>query len=288
MKNRKDRMKTYQLVISILICLILIGLVVNGYYKQNQVVDVYAKQIEAQNKVEQELVQNGVEVDLYSDEFKNLFPMKYELNSDLLYLDLINIAYDNVTKKDILVFTAKTVEQEEQSKNTNSNTTNTTNIANTTENSNTVNNDVTNTTNSVNTKIEYETLILGLSPTLLKKNDKLELEFKAVYLKNMGVQELEGEADTAYICYKQYNFQTKSYVGRLTDNFASKNMNEILAALDQTVLNKIVITEDKIKKEEPKKTEEKAENKLLEENKPEEANQLNNSNAGLEEIKENE
>ena len=85
----------------------------------------------------------------------------------------------------------------------------------------------------VNTGDVDESIIEFLYPKAIKYSDRIELLIHPIYIKNYGEsQDSEGNSSFSYIAYKHYNYETESFVSRLTDT-----MNEIWQYNEETGKN---------------------------------------------------
>ena len=75
----------------------------------------------------------------------------------------------------------------------------------------------------INTGDVDQSIIEYLYPKAIKTSNKIEIIVHPIYIRNCGeVQDEEGNYTFSYIAYKHYNFETNSFVSRITDT-----MNEI-------------------------------------------------------------
>lgn len=85
-----------------------------------------------------------------------------------------------------------------------------------------------------------DSIVLPLNKKSIKKGDKLILTMNVIYLKNLG-QELgtDGAYHFAFNAYQHYNFETKSFVSRLSDNFYDV-YPEVDEATGEPILNSAI------------------------------------------------
>jgi cbb3-type cytochrome oxidase subunit 3 len=85
-----------------------------------------------------------------------------------------------------------------------------------------------------------DSYILPMYQTATKYSDRIEISVRALYIKNLGQsQNADGTYDFSYIAYQHYNFETKSFVGRLTDTLSDiyDGVDEIT---EEPILNKAI------------------------------------------------
>ena len=83
---------------------------------------------------------------------------------------------------------------------------------------------------NINTGDVDESIIEFLYPKAVKKSNSIEITIHPIYIKNFGeVQDEEGNTAFSYIVYKHFNFETNSFVSRITDT-----INEIWQYNEET------------------------------------------------------
>ena len=242
--NKQRKMRPFEIVLSIVLTLALIGLLYYGYYKQNRVLDAY-EELYAKQELESQLQEKVLEpVEINSGIVTKLFPIgqvKYGEDIVLSY-DLVNYVQSENKINDIFFLGVKKQEKKQDVKvdNTVLNVTNTSVITTQTI-TNTIQNAI---ISSLATKSNYSTDILALNPTLEKDEEgNLTLKFKSVYVRDLGENKLDdGTTVNLFNCYQRYNFETEMFLSRISDNVYSKDLLETVKTFDKELLETHVIT----------------------------------------------
>ncbi len=248
--NKKRKMRPFEIVVSIILALLLIGLIGYGYYKQNKVLDAYEELYAKQEQEEQEQGKVLEPIEINSEIVSKLFPLGQVKYGDdiVLSYDLVNYVKTENNKSDSFFLGIKKQDKKQDNKTTNNTTLNNT-VSNNVEPQIITTQTITNTiqnviSSSLATKSNYSTDILAMNP-VLKKDEvgNLTLQFKAVYVRDLGESKLEdGSIVNLFNCYQKYNFETEMFLSRITDNIYSKELVETAKSFDMTTLETHIIT----------------------------------------------
>jgi hypothetical protein len=249
--NKKHKMRPFEIAVSIILTLLLIGLIYYGYYKQNKVLDAYEELYNKQEITEEEQGKTFEVIDMNSNIISKLFPLgqvKYG-NDIILSYDLVNYIQSESDKNDLFFLGVKKQEKKQEQKNEVTNDSNNNTLNNTTNTSIITTQTITNTiqdviSSSLSSKSNYSTDILAIDPILKKDEDgNLMLQFKAVYVRDLGESKQETEKNVnIYNCYQRYNFETDMFLSRVTDNVYSNDLVNAVKLIDATVLETHTIT----------------------------------------------
>jgi len=213
MSDRKHKMNVFQLVLAILLTLAVVALIGYGYYKQSQVIDRYEKIYgDDTNTVEQEPVETEEEkIEITKDLVAKLFPLgnvKYSDNA-IISFDLVDFYANTQTKKTFLNIGVKEVKL-----------------------------------NDIDaSKKDYINRIITVNPKIEKDGNNYTLSYYVIYLRDLGDYKKEdGTTTRLYAGYQKYNYQTNSFLGRLTDTIYASDLYSTIESIDSLQFDKHIIS----------------------------------------------
>ena len=248
-EKKKNQMSKWQIVIAILITITLIFLVIYSYFKQNEIIENLKNQLLDKSETSSSEEQ-GVELDFNSEVVQNVFPFTGVFpQNDLRYIAKIkNMDLENITNDFVLKLAWSKVKKDDWAVSQKNNGTSFEINAQVLDNyvksifgninykkDNFNNTDlVMGSSDSYLYNIIYDnqedkyyinfkennvqnnSFIINLYPKAIKYDDRLEITIHPLYIKCLGESQEENLSD-AYVAYQHYNFETKSFIGRLTD-----------------------------------------------------------------------
>lgn len=256
MEEKKNKMKTYQLIISFLLVIIFIAIIIYAFYKQNDILNTIVEQNKTQTSQENE-ESTGTELDFNSELVQTIFPltgafpgndMRYIANIKNMNLQnitndfILKLGWAKVTNEDLAssyqgegttsIIDSKILDKYikdifgEDIKYTKSNFSNT-NLR--LENSSTSLYNITYNSEDDKYYIDFiegdanqDSFILIMYPKAIQYEDEIEISIHPLYIKNLGVsQNTNGSYEFSYVAYQHYNFETRSFTGRLTDTMST-------------------------------------------------------------------
>ncbi len=256
MEEKKNKMKTYQLIISFLLVIIFIAIIIYAFYKQNDILNTIVEQNKTQTSQENE-ESTGTELDFNSELVQTIFPltgafpgndMRYIANIKNMNLQnitndfILKLGWAKVTNEDLAssyqgegttsIIDSKILDKYikdifgEDIKYTKSNFSNT-NLR--LENSSTSLYNITYNSEDDKYYIDFieedanqDSFILMMYPKAIQYEDEIEISIHPLYIKNLGVsQNTNGSYEFSYVAYQHYNFETRSFTGRLTDTMST-------------------------------------------------------------------
>lgn len=256
MEEKKNKMKTYQLIISFLLVIVFIAIIIYAFYKQNDILNTIVEQNKTQISQKNE-ESTGTELDFNSELVQTIFPLTGAFpGNDMRYIaNIKNMNLQNITNDFILKLGwAKVTNEDLASSYQGEGTTSIIdskildkyikdifgedikytkgNFSNTNlrlENSSTSLYNITYNIEDDKYYIDFiegdankDSFILMMYPKAIQYEDKLEISIHPLYIKNLGVsQNTNGLYEFSYVAYQHYNFETKSFIGRLTDTMST-------------------------------------------------------------------
>lgn len=248
-EKKKNQMSKWQMVIAILITITLIFLIIYSYFKQNEIIENLKNQLSDKSETSSSEEQ-GVELDFKSEVVQNVFPFTGVFpQNDLRYIAKIkNMDLENITNDFILKLAWSKVKKDDWA------VTQKNNGTSFEINAQVLDNYVKSIFGNINYKkdnfnntdlvmgssdsylyniiydnqedkyyinfkennVQNNSFIINLYPKAIKYDDRLEITIHPLYIKCLGESQEENLSD-AYVAYQHYNFETKSFIGRLTD-----------------------------------------------------------------------
>ena len=248
-EKKKNQMSKWQIVIAILITITLIFLVIYSYFKQNEIIENLKNQLLDKSETSSSEEQ-GVELDFNSEVVQNVFPFTGVFpQNDLRYIAKIkNMDLENITNDFVLKLAWSKVKKDDWAVSQKNNGTSFEINAQVLDNYvksifgniNYKKDNLNNTDlvmgssdsylyniiydnqedkyyiNFKENNVQNNSFIINLYPKAIKYDDRLEITIHPLYIKCLGESQEENLSD-AYVAYQHYNFETKSFIGRLTD-----------------------------------------------------------------------
>lgn len=248
-EKKKKQMSKWQMVIAILITITLIFLIIYSYFKQNEIIENLKNQLSDKSETSSSEEQ-GVELDFKSEVVQNVFPFTGVFpQNDLRYIAKIkNMDLENITNDFVLKLAWSKVKKDDWA------VTQKNNGTSFEINAQVLDNYVKSIFGNINYKkdnfnntdlvmgssdsylyniiydnqedkyyinfkennVQNNSFIINLYPKAIKYDDRLEITIHPLYIKCLGESQEENLSD-AYVAYQHYNFETKSFIGRLTD-----------------------------------------------------------------------
>ena len=251
-EEKKNKMSKWQFILALLIVIVLIFLVVYSYFKQNEIITNLRNQVMQQSEANAnaEKENQGTELDFNNQLVQDIFPFTGVFpQNDLRYIAKIkNMDLENITNDFVLKLAWSKVKKDDWAVSQKNNGTSFEINAQVLDNyvksifgninykkDNFNNTDlVMGNSDSYLYDIIYDSeddkyyinfrenntqnnsFIISLYPKAIKYEDRIEITIHPLYIKCFGENQEEGNANS-YVAYQHYNFETKSFVGRLTD-----------------------------------------------------------------------
>ena len=255
MEEKKNKMKTYQLVLPFFIVIVIIFALIYAFNKQNNIFkDLLAKKnAEMQEKLEEN---KGKELDFNSDIVQTIFPLTGAFpGNDMRYIASIkNMNLQNITNDFILKLGWAKVTNEDLASSYQGEGLPSTidakildnyikdifgDIAYVKDDFSNIDLRLEASDNSLyditynqeedkyyinfieDDKVE-DSFILNIDPKVIQYDNKIEIIVHPIYIKNLGtIQKEDGSFELSCVAYQHYNFETKSFTGRLTDTITT-------------------------------------------------------------------
>jgi len=251
-EEKKNKMNKWQFIVALLIVIILIFLVIYSYFKQNEIITNLRNQIRQQSETSTstEKENQGTELDFNSQLVQNIFPFTGAFpQNDLRYIAKIkNMDLENITNDFVLKLAWSKVKKDDWATSQKNNGTSFEinaqvldnyvknifgNISYKKDNFNNTDLVMGNSDlylydiiydseddkyyiNFKEDNMQNNSFIINLYPKATKYEDRIEITIHPLYIKSFGENQEESTANS-YVAYQHYNFETKSFIGRLTD-----------------------------------------------------------------------